>query len=252
MKKKLQKAWQILGSFLLALMVCITVPLWVMMMILLAGIPHRWMFYWMHAWGKVMRFFLWSLCGITLKVEEWERISQHAVIYFVKHQSTFETFVLPGLLPFHTYVLKQELLKLPFFGWGLRLLRVIAIDRTQGVKSLKAVIAKGKARLAKGCSIVIFPEGTRVAVNDAPEFHKSGALLARGVGCDIIPIAHNAGLLWPKGTFLKKRGTVTVCIGAPISSQGVTLDELNQTLYHWMRENTARLCEGSRTRLKSK
>lgn len=186
------------------------------------------------------RGIFWSArwcCGIRLNVIGAENLPDQSVIFFSKHQSTWETLVFPHLLPRNCFVCKKSLLNIPVFGWGMRLGRHIPIDRTAGIKAFKQIIAQGKERLKQGLSIVIFPEGTRVLPKQHPMFHKTGAALAKATGSQVIPIAHNAGHYWPKKGLLKYPGTITVIIGQPLDTKGLSVDELNQTLYQWIKTN---------------
>jgi 1-acyl-sn-glycerol-3-phosphate acyltransferase len=141
------------------------------------------------------------------------------VILLSKHQSAWETIAYISLFPKQLcYVFKKELLKIPFFGWAMAMLRMIHIDRSQRDKAAIAVAEQGKVRLSEGCWIIIYPEGTRVPVGKQIVYQKGGARLAVNTQANVIPIAHNAGHVWPKNSFLKYPGVVTLSIGPLITT----------------------------------
>jgi len=142
-------------------------------------------------------------------------------------------------------VLKRELLWIPFVGWGLKLLRPIAIDRGDGHRAVNQVVEQGKARLADGLWIIIFPEGTRVIAGETRKFGVSGALLAIASGKSLVPLSHNAGAFWPRRGFLKKPGTIRVIIGEPIESAGKNPRELNEEVRQAIESGLARIAAPS-------
>lgn len=185
------------------------------------------------------RFNLWWLevtCGVHYKVLGRENIpTDGAFIIMANHQSTWETYALPVIFPQHlSWVLKRELLKIPFFGWGLRLLRPIAIDRSAGKAAVKQISHQGKALLEEGISIVIFPEGTRISPEETAPFKIGGALLAAHSGYPVLPVAHNAGKSWRRHSWIKLPGTITVSIGPAFSTKGMKADKINQQVQEWI------------------
>ena len=177
-----------------------------------------------------------AILGIRYELQGRENISDNAVIYLAKHQSAWETIALQIWTPPAVFVLKRELLYIPFFGWALWGLRMIWIDRSAGKAALDKIVTQGKKRLSEGLSIIIFPEGTRVAPGRMGKFKAGGARLAVRTGASVIPIAHNAGELWPRNAFLKKPGTITVRFGPAIDPTGLTDNELNDRVETWIRE----------------
>jgi 1-acyl-sn-glycerol-3-phosphate acyltransferase len=149
------------------------------------------------------------------------------------------------------WVLKRELLWIPFFGWALASLKAIAIDRKAGRKALSQVIEQGKDRLNSGAWVVIFPEGTRVATGFIGKFGIGGARLAVDTGYPVIPVAHNAGKSWPKHGFLKYPGVIKMQIGVKIASKDKSAAQLNQQLYEWM-EQQMTVLEGKKPSLLEK
>lgn len=179
--------------------------------------------------------------GIRTIVEGREHIPQTPAIYLAKHQSAWETVALQVWTPPAVFVLKRELLHIPFFGWALWGLRMIWIDRSSGKSALEKIVSQGRQRLAEGLSIIIFPEGTRVAPGKMGRFKAGGAHLATRTGALVVPVAHNAGELWPRNAFIKQPGTITVRFGAPIDPQGLSDAELNQRVETWIRDAMAEL-----------
>ena len=136
-------------------------------------------------------------------------------------------------------MLKRELLRIPFFGWGLATLRPIAIDRAAGRSALDQVLEQGRRRLAEGIWVVVFPEGTRVAPGAQRRYRLGGAVLAERTGSPVVPVAHNAGDYWPRRGFLKRPGTIRLVIGEPIESKGRSATEINARAAEWI-ESTVR------------
>ena len=156
-------------------------------------------------------------------------------ILLSKHQSAWETIFYCWLMPRPLiFVFKKSLLYIPFFGWGLGMLRMIAIDRSKGRDAMAQVIATGRKRLDDGQWVIMFPEGTRTAVGQKGNYKAGGAILAIGAGVPVVPIAMNSGDCWPRNAFIKKPGLITVSIGAPISSEGMNSAELMAKAENWI------------------
>ncbi|HEX5337477.1 MAG TPA: lysophospholipid acyltransferase family protein, partial [Gallionella sp.] len=144
-------------------------------------------------WAKLMLPLLRAVCGIRHEVRGIEHLPKEPCIVMCKHQSAWETLALQVVFPAQVWVLKRELLWLPFFGWALALTSPIAIKRSDGKGAMKQLLKQGKARLAQGFCVVIFPEGTRVPFGQRGKYKIGGALLAASTGVPVIPVAHNAG-----------------------------------------------------------
>lgn len=195
-------------------------------------------------WRRRYRFFrfwalynLWMLerlCGLRYEVTGLENIPSRNSIVLCKHQSTWETLAMQAIFPDQVWLLKRELLRIPFFGWGMALLEPIAIDRSAGRKALKQLVGEGTQRLEDGRWVVVFPEGTRVAPGTMGEFHVGGAYLASKAGVPVVPVAHNAGEFWPRHGFLKRPGTIRVVIGTPIEGMGRKAEAINSEAREWM------------------
>ncbi|GAC1665495.1 MAG: lysophospholipid acyltransferase family protein [Steroidobacteraceae bacterium] len=191
-------------------------------------LPYHAQFAIARSWARLLFWVLERLCGLRFIVEGRERIPAGNHIVMSNHASAWETVAPFLIFPPQVWVLKRELLWIPFVGWGLKLLRPIAINRGEGHRAVNQVVEQGKARLADGLWIVIFPEGTRVLAGEMRKFGVSGALLAIASGKSLVPLSHNAGAFWPRRGFLKKPGTIRVVIGEPIDPAGKSPRQLNQ------------------------
>ena len=156
-------------------------------------------------WARSMLWWLRFTCGIRYRIIGKENIPETPGIILSKHQSAWETLAFQQIFPPQVWVLKRELLRIPFFGWGLAMTSPIAINRSAGREALKQMVAQGKDRLKKGFCVVIFPEGTRMPPGKRGKYHIGGAWLAVHTGSVVVPVAHNAGEHWPKNGFLKTR-----------------------------------------------
>lgn len=183
------------------------------------------------------RWVMWAarvICGIRYRVIGTEHIPKEPCIILAKHQSAWETMGFQLIFPPQVWVLKQELLRVPFFGWGLAMLSPIAIDRSSRRQALQQLVEQGVERLAAGFCIVIFPEGTRIPHGNRGNYRPGGARLAVQTGTMVLPVAHNAGLCWPRNAFLKRPGLITVSIGAPINPAGIDADVLAKRVEEWI------------------
>jgi 1-acyl-sn-glycerol-3-phosphate acyltransferase len=158
------------------------------------------------------------------------------------HQSAWETIALGVIVPLpQTWVMKKELLRIPFFGWALALFKPIAIRRSSGHQALHKVLEAGAERLRDGHSVIIFPEGTRVPPNENKRFGFGAARLAALTGAPVVPIAHNAGYFWPKRFAAKVPGTIDVVIGEPIATTGHSAASINRLSEQWIKETRGKL-----------
>jgi 1-acyl-sn-glycerol-3-phosphate acyltransferase len=193
-------------------------------------------------WSCCVIFLAKIILGIDWRVEGAEHLPQRPAVILAKHQSAWETMAFQLIFPPQVHVLKRELLWIPFFGWGLALMSPIAIDRKRGLAALRAMASKGAQRLAQGFWVVVFPEGTRVAPGERRAYQPGGAWLAAAAGAPVVPVAHNAGLLWPRYAFLKRAGTVTVRIGPAIEPAGRDPATINRLAEAWIEEQQKALC----------
>lgn len=208
--------------------------------LLLLG-PFAWRYYYLTRWGRFVTWWLRVTCNLSFRVEGRENIPDGTAIIMAKHQSAWETIAMQQVFPPQTWVLKRELLWLPVFGWGLALMRPVAIDRKAGKKALKQVIQQGTARLKQGLCLVIFPEGTRTRPGEKKRYAIGGAMLAEKSGYPVIPVCHNAGEFWGKGAFLKHPGTITLVIGKPIDPAGMRATDINEKVATWIESTYQRI-----------
>lgn len=188
-------------------------------------------------WSRIIMAWLKISCGLTYRVIGKENIPQGPAIILAKHQSAWETIALQQVFPPQTWVLKRELLHIPFFGWSLRATKPVAINRGSTKEALRQVLEQGKQRLDEGLWMVIFPEGTRTLPGMRGRYAIGGAMLAERSGYPVVPVAHNAGEFWKAKGFLKYPGEITVVIGPVIDSTQYKAGEINRQVEEWI-ENT--------------
>jgi 1-acyl-sn-glycerol-3-phosphate acyltransferase len=192
-------------------------------------------------WGIVVNYcnlVLWAgdfLCGMKVVVEGRENLPETASVIMIKHTTTLETYGHVPIFPPTSWVLKREIIWMPIFGWAIGLLfRPIAIRRSARGAAVKQVIEQGTQKLAEGTWVTIFPEGTRMPPGETRRYGVSGAALAKAANVAIVPVAHNAGDLWPRLRFTKQPGIVRFVIGPPISAQGRSPRETNLAVQEWI------------------
>lgn len=208
--------------------------------ILLFAFPYAVRYRVITSWSHFIIWWAKISCGIQYEIKGLENLPQRNAIVLCKHQSAWETLFLQTILGQQTWVLKKQLLNIPFFGWALRLIEPIAIDREKS-SSIKQLLEQGRLRLEQGRWVIIFPEGSRIAVGESGRYSRSGAVLAKETGYSIVPIAHNAGVLWPKKAFVKKPGTIQVVIGPEIMVTGLSADEIHSQVKNWIETTMAAL-----------
>ncbi|MCC6074535.1 lysophospholipid acyltransferase family protein [Pseudomonas sp. GCM10022188] len=188
------------------------------------------------------RFAVWlsrAMLGIDYRLEGLQNIPEQPCVILAKHQSAWETFFLTAHFAPLTQVLKQELLRIPFYGWAFKLLKPIGIDRDNPKQALKQVASVGLERLQQGNWLLIFPEGTRIPAGEMGKFSRSGSSVAVAAGVPVLPVAHNAGELWPRDGWQRHPGTITVVFGPALHAEGEgprAVAELNQRAETWIGE----------------
>ena len=220
------------GLFWLAMLV--VTPPYALIALASAPLPRLTRYRILSSWSRIMLWLLEVVCGVRWSVEGREHLPKEPAVILAKHQSAWETFAFQQIFPPQVHVLKRELLWIPFFGWGLAAMSPIAIDRARGIKALRTMARKGKERLAQGFWVIVFPEGTRVAPGTKRRYQPGGAWLAAHSGAPVVPVAHNAGRVWPRNSFLKHPGKVTVRIGPAIASAGREPDAINALAEKWI------------------
>lgn len=225
---------QYLKSLLYIGFMVTTVLLYALSIVLLFWAPYAWRYRVAQAWCRLQLNTLKYFIGLDYVIEGRENIPEHAGVVYWKHTSSWETFLTLPMWHRQCWVLKHELTFIPIFGWALKLIEPIAIDRKGGGSAVRQVLEQGRRKIADGCWINIFPEGTRVPADSTKRYGFSGALLAKDTNTPILPIAHNAGDLWPRHSVLKRKGKITVRIGPPIFPEGKTPEEINKEAQAWI------------------
>jgi 1-acyl-sn-glycerol-3-phosphate acyltransferase len=192
-------------------------------------------------WARLMMWALKHICRIDFRVLGAENIPSQPCVVLSKHQSAWETFAFQLIFPPQVYVIKRELLWIPFFGWGLAMCSPIAINRSAGPRAAKQMLSQGKDRIARGFCVIVYPEGTRVAPGTRGKYQSSGSAIAIHAGAPVLPVAQNAGRCWRRNAFLKYPGTVTVSIGPPIDSRGRKADALTREVETWIEAELQRI-----------
>jgi 1-acyl-sn-glycerol-3-phosphate acyltransferase len=218
------------------------IPLYMVMGYLLYVVNARTRHKVLSTWGRVFAFMARYACGVKCNVMGAENLPYEPSIIASNHQSTWETFGYVQILPQHIWILKRELIRLPFFGWTLRTASPIAIDRANRVGSTVQILHQGAQRLAQGFWILVFPEGTRVAPDVVKPFKVGVARMAIELDVAVVPVANNAGYCMPRSSYMIYPGTVDVIIDKPIrANPGETAEELIKRIEQVVRQNLAKI-----------
>lgn len=231
-----------LRSMLFAFLLLLITPPYALIALATFALPRMTRYRIIAGWSHAVILLAKLVLGIRWRVEGREHLPRRPSIILSKHQSAWETLAFQVIFPPQVHVLKRELLWIPFFGWGLALMSPIAIDRSRGTAALRAMARLGRERLAQGFWIVVFPEGTRVAPGERRRYQAGGAWLAAETGVPVVPVAHNAGLCWPRNAFLKRPGTITVRIGPSIDAASRDAQTINATAEQWIEEQQKAIC----------
>ena len=186
------------------------------------------------AWIGLNLFTLKYICGLDYQIEGLENIPPQGFIVMSKHSSTWETIALQKFFAPMVWVVKRELIHIPFFGWGLWAMDAIAINRGTGRQAINQLVDEGSQRMQQGRIIMLFPEGTRVLPGQYKPFKLGGAILAHKSGYSILPVAHNAGEFWPRHSLIKWPGTIRVVIGKPIDPADQAPEQIIQQVETWV------------------
>ena len=193
------------------------------------------------SWARTVLALLRALCRLNYRVEGAQHLEQPDAVVLMKHSSAWETIAQLVLFPNHVWVMKRQLLWVPFFGWALAVYSPIAIDRKGGRQAVDQVLREGQQRLAEGLWVMIFPEGTRVARGERRPYGLSGALLASVSKRPVIPVTHNAGDFWPRRGWIKHPGTIRMVIGPPIEAVGRSPRDVNRDVEAWIESTLAKI-----------
>ena len=236
----------LLRSILHLLFMIVTVIPWALAVVVVAPFLSSTKIYWMCArWLKLAVDSGTVILGIENRVTGMENLPQTekgAAVLLVKHQSTWETFSMPALMPHPlAYVFKKELLYVPFFGWAMGRMDMIHIDRSKRSEAFSKVVEQGRRLMGQGVWVIMFPEGTRIARGQKGVYKAGGTRLAIETGAPVIPIAVTSAKCWPRKAFIKTPGIVDISIGRPISSVGRKPDELMREVESWIEAEMRRL-----------
>ena len=236
----------LIRSVLHMLWMVLTLIPWATVLVLVSPVVSRTRLYWLGAgWLRTAVNGGRVILGIRNRVSGMEHLPTgptDAAVLLVKHQSTWETFSLPALMPRPlAFVFKRELLAIPFFGWAIGRLDMIHIDRDQRTAAFHKVVQQGRRLLGQGVWVIMFPEGTRIPRGEKGRYQSSGARLAIECGVPVIPIAVTSAKCWPRKAFIKRPGVVDIAIGAPIDSTGRKPAELMREAEAWIEAEMLRL-----------
>lgn len=239
-------------SALYVLWLLVTVVPWALMVLAVSIFQRGQPLYWLVVgWLRLTMLGSRYICGIRARVQGMHHVptaaqGTAAVILAAKHQSTWETFALPTLMPHPlAYVFKRELLLIPFFGWAMGRLDMIHIDRSKRAEAWARVAAQGARLMSEGVWVIMFPEGTRTTRGSQGTYKNGAARLAIATGTPIVPIAVTSARCWPRKSYLLRPGMIDVSIGAPIASVGREADELMREVEGWIETEMRRLDPGA-------
>jgi 1-acyl-sn-glycerol-3-phosphate acyltransferase len=236
-KSTIARGWYLLRSLAFYAGYALSVILYSVFVLAPASIlPYSRRYHLLNGWNRLALHWARIACGIRYRVSGLENLPDGACVVIANHQSSWETILLPTLFPQLCTLLKRELLNIPFFGWSLKLLRPIAIDRDNPRAALRQMLEQGTERIQDGCSVLIFPQGTRVDPGLPLRFARGAAQLAIRSGADIVCVAHDAGRCWPPRRMVKTPGIVNVAVSPPFSTAGGDAAELTERARSWIQQ----------------
>jgi 1-acyl-sn-glycerol-3-phosphate acyltransferase len=201
--------------------------------IILFFLPFSYRYYIASRWAYFCIWWLRITANIELKVIGKENIPDDPCVIISNHQSTLETLAFQTIFPPQTWVFKRELLWLPLFGWAIALLKPVVINRGKKIAAMKKVITGGSDRLKNGIFVVVFPEGTRQPYGKLGDYQNGGSAIAKKSNNKLIPVFHDSGKCWPKGSFVKKPGTINIVIGKPIDPNSKSATQISNEIKEW-------------------
>ena len=243
----MQKTFWSIRSFLFVLWMAITVVPWATAVLIVSIFVRGNPVYWLCVgWLRLSIFGARLICGVRhrmIGLQNLERADKAGpVVLLPKHQSTWETFALPGLMPHPLcYVFKRELLLIPFFGWAMARMDMIHIDRSKRTEAWNRVAEQGRQHMSHGNWIIMFPEGTRTTRGAQGVYKAGGTRLAVATGVPVLPIAVTSARCWPRKSFTLRPGVIDVSVGPLIPSEGRTPDELMREVETWIESEMRRL-----------
>jgi 1-acyl-sn-glycerol-3-phosphate acyltransferase len=244
----MQRLGWIVRSALFFLFLAVTVVPWATFVVVVSpvvrGVP---LYRICRGWLTVAIWGARVICGVRWRVQGMENVPtaadrRAAVLLAPKHQSTWETFAFPMLMPHPLcYVFKRELLWIPFFGWAIGSLDMIHIDRSRRTEAWNKVAEQGKRYMAQGNWVIMFPEGTRTPRGEQGTYKSGAARLAISAGTPLVPIAVTSARCWPRKSFLLRPGVIDVSIGRPIDVTGRQPEEVMREVQTWIEAEMRRL-----------
>ena len=229
-------------SFLLLVFFYVWTFFWSVVAMLVLPLPRKWALFPQEFWSRGLQKALPFLVGIRVKYRGLENLPEGGAIVACKHESTWEITVFQGLLKDPAMILKEEIRNIPLFGWYVRKLKMIGVDRSAGPKALRGMLKAAKKAAGEGRKLVIFPEGTRNTNESNAEFQSGVYGLYGTLKLPVVPVALNAATLWPHKSFLRYPGTIYMEFLPPIEP-GMGKQEFMDTLAHQIDDTSAKLRE---------
>jgi 1-acyl-sn-glycerol-3-phosphate acyltransferase len=230
-------------SALFVLFMTVTVIPWAIVVLVYSAFVRGDRVYWLCVgWLNVAIWGAKAICGVHARMHGRENLPDSPVVLLPKHQSTWETFALPGLMPHPlAYVFKRELLYIPFFGWAMSRMDMIHIDRSKRAEAWIRVAEQGRKFMALGHWVIMFPEGTRIARGEKGTYKSGGTRLAVQTQRPVLPVAVTSARCWPRKSFILRPGVIDISIGRAIPSTGREPDELMREVETWIEAEMRRL-----------